>query len=541
MKQSTLPVKVPGALSALTGLARTIALPHEYAPVRFPSFPALERTAVLGFSVPSYAAVDISSETKFLLARQACFPCWADQTIPSTELWSTVYDYTAENQSFGGGISQAQIFTMQFLRAYSGNRLKDAYGCGVSGGNSGRTPYAPVGYDSGLGNNPNFFYVPEGANVFLALIYDTALTAATLYDVALQKWTSPGEIDVLAPEATTAKQVSSAIGDTAGVVVIPNLGGWYRVESIESDLASSKQKNMVASVVVTNASTFSFGVTTGVGILGGGVQKKLFLPLVFPTEYANSKLPWYSTRTNAASLLLTNVTQVLNKAGVVLAGRVSPSVINPFEVDSAYINTLHPAEKAFLPLESGAYTFVPPSTDMQNFWDYTSVSHANLAGGASTPLYRLDNDSLVNVLFLSSPSVSEAIAVTVDWHIEFRTSSALFPIGLSAMTLESLHQAQLVLTECGFFFNNIDHKFILGQLMKFAKQYVPIMAGAVNPAAGYLARKAVKYFSRKPKPNMPPTTLKAAMPKDNGKRPQGGKGKGKRKGGLQMYLDSRKR
>jgi hypothetical protein len=225
------------------------------------------------------------------------------------------------------------------------------------------------------------------------------------------------------------------------------------------------------------------------------------------------------------------VTQVLNKGGTILGGRVSPAIVDPWRVTQSYVNGLHPAEKAFLPLETGVYTYCPPSTDLIFFADHTLVT----SGGASAcPTLVLSNDALYNKLYLTTAGVAESLACTVTWHMEFRTSSALFQIGLSGLTLESLHQAQLVLAETGYFFENPKHDAVLNKVISAAKKYAPMAIGAYNPAMGALAKSLVKGKSKsksvKPKagPSKPRATTAAASGMTGGaSKSKKGKKKGK--------------
>jgi hypothetical protein len=249
--------------------------------------------------------------------------------------------------------------------------------------------------------------------------------------------------------------------------------------------------------LIVTTSVFAYTPSTSAGtaaVSSAGTVRALF-PILVSSEFANSQLPWFATRTTAAAMLGTNVTQILNKAGTVLGGRVSPNVISPWSVTSSYIQGLHPAEKAWLPLETGVYTFAPPSTDMAHFWDYTLNT---AAGAAASPVYRLDNDSLVNVLFVTPGSAEESLAVTASWHIEFRTSSALFNVALSGMSLEVFHQSQLSLATAGFFFDNPDHKAILAKIIGAANRIAPYAFGAlsaVHPNAATVARAGYNALS----------------------------------------------
>jgi hypothetical protein len=249
------------------------------------------------------------------------------------------------------------------------------------------------------------------------------------------------------------------------------------------------------------------------------------------------------------SALLTNVTQVLYKAGTFLGGRVSPNVVNPFNVSKAYISTLHPAEKSQLSAEHGFYTFVPPSTDLSNFWDYT----INTASGVSAcPLYRLDNDSLAHVFF-HTDSVVANYSITVDWHLEFRTSSALFEIAISPVPLEGLHQAQLTLAQLGYFYNNWDHEKVKRMITNIATYMLKSTPYGRMAYGAYRGFKKIA-ISGKPGPVTRPTNMVRTQVRKGRGRGRGGGGRrpppaprppqaavpGKRKGGLQMYLDSKK-
>jgi hypothetical protein len=284
----------------------------------------------------------------------------------------------------------------------------------------------------------------------------------------------------------------------------------------------------VTAVVSAGTQAYSdSAVTYGNVVVTAGTVTALY-PLSYPVEFSNSTLPWYSTRVTAAAVLGTNVTQIQKKGGTVLAGRVSPNVQNPWVVSQSYVNGLHPAEKAFLPLETGIYSYCPPSTDLANFWDYTLPTYIGSNSSFSAPVMRLDNDSLVNIMFITATSDAEQLAITLDWHIEFRTSSALFPIGLSAMTLESLHSAQLALASVGFFFENPTHQNILNRVISAAKAFAPQAASLLaGPTAGKLVHGALM-LTNAPRSDMKTTTAKASGWEGPPKQ-KPAKGKGKKK------------
>lgn len=475
-------------LQAMQGVAKSIALPHECSPVRFPSFPALERTALIGFSQPLNVAFPANTVSyQGMVARQAAYPFWLAQDYPSGVgyylIWRCNYGTFVAGQTLM--YDNATILTHG-----TGSKTATGYSPGLAGIASTPTGFVPTGVDTACGGAP-WIYVPAGSKcypIFNRATFSADPAAKLVYHV----WVSPGEyvsaeVDMSAPGANVNLIAAASINTL--------VNAWVRPHSIEfsSTFTATNTNADIAFVVVTGSSVTVTNSATVWPTVTGGAGTNVFLPLVVASEIVNSQIPWFAARTTAASLLLTNVTQVLNKAGTLLAGRCSPNIINPFSVLPSYITNLHPAEKANLGLEHGFYTYVPPSTDMSNFWDYT------LAGFPNVPVYRLDNDSLVNVFFVTD-AVASNFAACVDWHMEFRNTSALFQVGLSTLTLESLHQAQLSLVEHGFFFNNINHKqmisTIVGGIKKYSAKYGPAAIGMVNPVAGKVARIAADYVAK---------------------------------------------
>lgn len=537
MQQQTTNLSVNHPVKSMMGLARQIALPHEYAPVRFPSFPALERTAVMGFSNPSSLPLAASGEYKLLLFRQAAYPAWADQTLTaSLAIYSTTYLGCASataNQTNAQYIMDGYVFAMN-----SGSSTATVNTSGFSG-TTFPTPHPILGLDSGTGSG-TWTYIPPGCAWYISAGTTNAATTTTTFTVEYEVWSSPGEVSlqISALGTIATGNLSGAVG-IAGTFLSNRTWIRPKVLNIASAVATTSATIGTVNIVVCPGTAVFTPSATDFGTFGtpSAFTGALLLPLVGPSEFQNSQLPWFSTRTTAVSLLGTNVTQLLNKGGTVLAGRCSPNVQDPWRITSSYVNSLHPAEKAFLPLETGIYTYCPPSTDLADFYDYTSPR-----GFGSTalpvPVFRLDNSALYNVMFLNSPGVAESMAITVDWHIEFRTSSALFQIGLSTMTLESLHAAQLALAKVGFFFENPDHKSILSKVVAAAKYMSPLL-GLVHPVVGQAVNSVLELTRRPASSNHVKTTslkgsglvpgkVKSTTPIPKKKKARGVKARGKR-------------
>lgn len=77
---------MPGApveLKSLSSVAKAFSLPHETPPIRLPSFPALEKTAVLTFN--QTATITVTSDPNLnrgAVFRQAAYPLWMDVPDP---------------------------------------------------------------------------------------------------------------------------------------------------------------------------------------------------------------------------------------------------------------------------------------------------------------------------------------------------------------------------------------------------------------------------------------------------------------------------
>lgn len=527
--QTTLPLNGSNPLRNVTGLARQISLPGEHAPLRFPSFPALERTAVMGFNQPATMKVPAAKETKVLVMRQAAYPVWSESDTAfgySTSYATAFNDQIASGAVYAGTAVSYEIRpNMQSWTGMSstgaGRPVANAFYPAVTFNAEGsETVYPIVGKTE---SGPEWTYLPAGSAWTVLASAAIALPSAQTVAIQYEMWSSPTEV-AGAPTILSITTAANTMGGFVTSVVPYNM--WVRPTGLSTETVVGNTVPALWGItfVVGSSQTINVACTMSAANAGSvvyGTKQPLyrcFMPLTVPNEFRTSPLPWFAARVTAAAMLGTNVTQVLNKGGTILGGRVSPSVIDPYNVTSAYISALHPAEKAFLPLETGVYTYCPPSTDLVFFTDYTS----NSQNMTSVPTVALSNDAMVNVIFLTPPpAVDATMAVTVTWHIEFRTSSALFQIGLSAMTLESLHQAQLVLAESGYFFENPEHDRLLAKVISTAKKYAPAVAGAINPAAGRMLQSVITKMSGKgrrqattikpkPGPSKPPATTAAS-------------------------------
>lgn len=502
---STTPLKSDHPVRSLQGLARSLALPHDFQPQRFPSFPALERTAVIGFSTPTTFYVHTSYTQAVALHRDAVFPVWGDLYCPPNSAYNYQATYILETSGVGASNFANTGVLMSALS--QGSIPPGAFHGGFVAGVGGAllvplpTKYPPIAVDLTLGNCP-FIFVPPNCKAFINAYIQSSTPVNNESRFVLDVWNDSGTMY----EAMTDLCLSSV--NCMWTTWSPGaLGLWIRVKSFELQPSVSRPKctawvdvnvsNMNAAAFQPNAGAPGAWTFTSTGLS----TDKFLTPLFGPSEWGNSILPWSDTKVTTTAALLTNVTQVLNKAGTVLAGRVFPEVQYVWGVTPSYISLLHPAEKLQLALETGVYTFSAPCEDMLKFRDFNCL----MSGGATLPVYRLDNNSPVNVMFLTAGSVAETMALTADLHLEFRSSSSLFQLGMSTMTLETFHQAMLALHSVGFFYENPTHAAILAKILQAAKWILPHAAAMV----GY-ERRADVIVSKKPKPPVKASSAKGS-------------------------------
>jgi hypothetical protein len=342
-------------------------------------------------------------------------------------------------------------------------------------------------------NGVEFMYAPKDWTIQFIVDFGQVVPVGDeiKFTVAWETWNAPGETFL---NSTGNGTIPAGARSAAVVVSLSNANWWFRPISVTFDIKAPATFTITSLapsiyVAVANVDPVSMVFTPAVSQPGivqfvghpATVYYPGFLPLADPINFQHSPIPWQATRTTAVSALFTNVSKVLNKEGTVLWGHVNPSYASGFIIPLGVVSTLSPLEKAYLPLETGTYTYVPPSTDLAEYFDYHVLSFSN----GTVPVYRLDNTASVNVGFFTDSDVTTptALAVNADWHLEFRNSTALFPIAISPMPLELLHQAQVIMAGTGFFFPNSLHRKILDRLLRY-RDVITRVAGAVNPLLG---------------------------------------------------------
>jgi len=227
-------------------------------------------------------------------------------------------------------------------------------------------------------------------------------------------------------------------------------------------------------------------------------------PAYPPPQVTVSTAPYTSSRVTALTMLATNVSRVQIKQGTIMGARFSSLTPAFYSAVPSDVNGVHPAARYYGACENGLYLVAPPTQDSEQFVDavmklgqVTAVTSAGIASVSTNnvyyvPIVDFDTDDPFLAAFISEEvSVDETImAITVDIHLEFRSSSPLFQVGISAVPLETYHAAQLVVAQAGYFYENPTHwRELASRIARLAGQVLPMLfpSSRVARAAGTAA------------------------------------------------------
>ncbi len=501
-------------------IAQTIAVPHEHPPLRMPSFPNLERTAVVPLVNTGTVAVTASSTLELTLLRSATFPLWGRITEPAvvSNYWSS-----SGSEMFGPLINLQDVVEI-VANPWTSN---GAGSTGVGGTYIGRYPLCVL--DDGR------------AFVRSAGTYGTMLqihTSATAVDVG-NTLAITVTFETYDGQETRVVNETFTHGAATHTLYIPAAGMlncapdikdlfWRPVRIVLSGLSSgagATQPGVVTAVLVGLCSGGTFGNPNL-----GASPVDWFGPLFEPPEYSANPSVYASMRSTAVALLLSNVTAVLNKEGTVQAARLPRSRTNKYYTTGShgtFIATASPQERYWGPLEKGLYTFTMPDSSSETFRDYSN----DLLTGTRCAIFRPDAFDYVTLISMADLGGTDTtMAYTLDRHAEFRTSSPLFPTGFSVITLESYHLAQMALAKQGAFYENPVHlsaitSLLRGAVTRLAPVVMPHVANAAKAAGSVLLNRAVSALNTRmdqfmsPQRNKQPQRRKlAAKPKPKAKK-----------------------
>lgn len=467
--------KVTQAVSSLDKIAQTIAVPKLNPPHRVPTFPQVERTAVVEFYANGTIKTGTDGKIFALMFNSPVYPLWVSGQDSSPGTAGLEYPIIAVDQITAGDV------TLDIEQLYS-----KTFGAGQNG--------IPI-----LGQlyGKEYIYVPQGTYLFVQI---NATITAEFSSIM-------GSINVSYYNGGDDNSVKVIIGDGATTPIgsnkliswfstSPVVGGWYAFSSV----------NWTQTGVIGSWSNLQVGWSTQSSgnpsiAPSGSLNSSAFMPFnagAVP-EFQNSVVPYTSTRSTATSALFQNVTKVLNKEGTVKAVRIPTGAIGIPQngssqtypgIWSANIFTsnvfvsAHPKETYYGPLEKGLYAFCLPDQASMRFTDSViSPSKVGVNNPSITtdsrPCMDLEGFQYVNCIEIVDFDATNPtqLAVEVSQHLEFRTASQLFQLGFSKVSMDSWHAAMTALSNLGVFYENPTH------LRKIAMS----VASATRTAAGIIA------------------------------------------------------
>lgn len=525
-----LPVSVGNRLAfardAPDKIAASIVMPQDTAPVRLPVQTGTERTALLPFQSTGTITFDanFNGVCHALLFRHAICPLWISGT------------FSAVNTNYGHNtlldISDDSFFQERLeLTGYTvwDSTVVPGYPSWFAPP-SPSSPNIPVATDELLG--VDYFWCPGGYAWLRVTVPGNTTVLGSVY-ANLYRWEFPGE-----EQSNSAQGYTVGFGAPAFAPVVP---GWYRWGNLRSEgITNANGSSALAFNCGWTTDHVNFPASTGVV---NGIW-----PFNPPPDFANvSSYPWVATRTNSAAALLSNISQVFEKQGTVLGARITASD-QPFNPAPSLLSTRTPMEKYFGAFETGVYTWSSPSPESQVYRpQYRQGFNSTNNGFTYNPWILLSDAVYYNAVMFTDTSSNPypMIAATVDWHIEFRSTSPLFPPAISTTALEVVHQAYLAVAAINPFSENPEHKQLkkmaVAAANKLAHHYMGPAAAPMMHVAKTAANRMMQRVpgsqtpsngtggrgrGNRPPVNAPPRMVVIHAPLRGGKGGRKGRGKG---------------
>lgn len=519
-------------------IARSIAAPSEDKPTRLPTFPNLERTAVLGFTTTGTVTVGTEDYTQvpgqFLAVRDPGYPVWVNRPVVS----SGVYSLYSSNTFSARVITGTETIAMRPFAtdAYSNDTLSftgmlniDYYKHPVV--HIGGVSYMLVGCGPDTG-------IPAFLEIFAAVGTAVNITGAS---ITVDAYTfADGVRTLVLPSVGTRRDaVTPASPIVSFCYNLPSNVFAYRVTSATIAYATAATWTLNRISWGTSCTPPFTGVTYGTTtVLTAPTEAPTsaswlysILPLCPPPEVEASSVPWQDVRCNAAAVLFTNVSRVLNKEGTAAGARVStatfpaftPSLWNGF-------SAVHPEDRYFGALENGLYTFTLPDAGSEVF---RSVHHG-LFDIVTIPSGTIPNTALcltvdptlwkyANCVALTDidNTAATTLAYSLFRHTEFRTTSVLFDTGVAPYTLESYHSSQMALSKMGVFHENPVHLAAIANAAATAVRALwPVLRPYAQQAAAVVVPKVANWVAGKMGVKGDMTQKQMTMPSKSAKKKQ---------------------
>lgn len=474
--------------------SQVIMDPSRYHPSRIPSFPNMERTAVLPFKAVGTVTTDGLVTTQgVMLMNVPCAPAWVSTSATSCRV---DYHEPAVNNvidSTRGTFLTSGSWQPNSLNTWGSITVEDA-----------QVPIGMVGNDACI-------YIPAGALPYVRVeIPDmTSMNGNLIADL---KWWVGGS-SFRHTGLTLSVSGNAYIG--VGAPMLDSV--WMRIDTISTDMNTT-----------INATDYQYSVTAG--WLSGGSWAlptgtvRIWKVLASLPEAANSLVPWADTRATAVSCRVTNTSRVMDKEGSLYAARLNidrnANLFANFSTDD--LSSVHPDFRYFGPLERGVFTFMPPTANSGRF---APAYLAESSGLTHLPCFELSAVDFVHAIIFDDPANDSRTRMSVmcDWHIEFRCSSTIFDAQVCKLPLEAYHKAILDVSKRPLFYPEAGPS--LGQF----KQYLPAKTPRPAPLPSRQSRRRQRRARQAAQPPKVELTVQKTQPQP------------RRKGGLEIYLASKRK
>lgn len=466
---ATMYTKVDRPLSAAE-MAEAILRPHRRTGARVPTYPECIPTATTQFrnDVDVTCGGGTSSETNGwgLLTRSPVYPFWFSQSIADKWTYQAVYETGAK---FGpipvASDAETAGDVQDLLGSYSGNTGGSQNAIGVVDGAAlpamtGLPRATAILAYSEVNDKPDipFVFVPKGARATVVLaLTGSAMTAGSLgtgTDVNLEYMLRGMEQD----EFSSGALVTSS--NFAYKSFVATKGLWVRPVSATATLAAAViagatilrvgilVTNTSAGTVSSNVNSFPAFTLTNASV---DLTPKL---LPYPGTvgqgiFTFSNKAFESCMTTGVSLLMENVSKVMNKEGTITAGCLTDgsenvwSQVNDNTSTLSAIAALPPQRRYRGASEHGLTMSVLPGKNFQTLRSHT----VSLSGFTSLncPVMSFRPGDYFSIFAISDADVETPMTfsttVSVAW--EYVTDTQFVESSIAGTPLEVMHKAML--------------------------------------------------------------------------------------------------
>lgn len=492
---------VVSKVSGTSALAQVMAVPNLHKPVRLPTFPALERTAVLSFTDTSALGVPGGKSSPAVLVKDPAYPLWTQQVFPAIaeSMWGS-YERTQAPTTIP--VLGARPLTVPFPPA--------PRNCGAF-----LTTSTPVPLVRHLGN---IYWCLGGETTTGELAYRPAVEVELVDADEVVSMTVFWEFLSADGEVRVEEEFFSGAASYLHPTAVSSLGVSDFAVRPTSILLRTKLDNAVSLIRAGLTTTSASGTLSEYELVSPNARpvavSRLYPYTRTPEEYQS--VCWENTRATAVACLFKNVTSVMNKEGTVQAARVPKRTFPLLRPLGWNFGSVHPRDRYFGALENGFYAYTLSDASSEVFRDCADQS----VGTGPLPATFFDFGLIEygTVISFEDLDVGSAstLAVTLDRHIEFRTTSRLFPTDFSKLRLEEYHSSQMALADMGTMFENPTHLAAIARMaMTAAKAAWPMVRPMVISAASNLAGKVLKKADA-----LAGDMRQASLTKPRGARPQ---------------------